>query len=63
MSIYLGIDGGLPKKKLKIAIKALLRCVNPAGAYSEDRLEHAENTIEEVSKIAKKALDKMGVKY
>jgi len=51
------------QKKLKIAIEALKQCVNPAGAFSMDRLEHAENCIKEVGKISKIALIKMGVDF
>ena len=50
-------------KKLKIAVFALLQCTNPAGAYREDRLEHAEMCIKNVSDIAKKALTKIGVDF
>jgi hypothetical protein len=49
------------QKKLKIAIEALKQCVNPAGAYNEDRLIHAENCIKETGRIAKIALFKIGV--
>lgn len=41
---------------LCIAIEALTELTKPSGAYSEDRLKHAENTIENVSQIAKGAL-------
>jgi len=49
------------EQKLKIAIYALMQCSNPAGAYSMDRLEHAEATIKNVEEIAKKALKQMNV--
>jgi hypothetical protein len=51
------------QKKLQITVDALKQCVNPAGVYREDRLEHAEMCIKNVSEIAKKALDKIGVDY
>jgi hypothetical protein len=51
------------QKKLQIAVDALKQCVNPAGAYREDRLEHAENCIKAVSDISKKALKKIGVDF
>jgi hypothetical protein len=49
------------QKKFQIVVEALKQCVNPAGAYREDRLEHAENCIKNVSDIAKTALKKIGV--
>ncbi len=48
---------------LNIAIEALMECANPKGAYDEDRLRHAENTIRETSLIAQEALDKLGIKW
>jgi hypothetical protein len=50
-------------KKLKIAVEALKQCTQPSGAYREDRLEHAEKCIENVSRIAKVALTKIGVNF
>jgi hypothetical protein len=49
------------KKKLEIAIEALKQLQEPRGAYSRDRLTHAENTIANVQKIAKDALQKIRV--
>jgi len=47
------------EKKLEICVNALEEIQHPKGAYSMDRLEHAENTIEEVVKIASEALKKI----
>jgi hypothetical protein len=44
---------------LKIAIEALKECSAPKGAYSMDPLKFAQNTIRDVSKLAKEALAKI----
>jgi hypothetical protein len=49
------------EEKLKIAIDALMQCTNPSGAYSLDRLEHAENTIKNIEIIAKTALKELNI--
>jgi hypothetical protein len=51
------------REKLELAIKTLKQCANPAGAYSLDRLEHAENTIKNIALIAQGALTLMGEDY
>lgn len=51
------------KDKLEIAIRALKQCSHPAGAYDMDKLRHAENTIRDTAKLAKKALDEIGEDY
>lgn len=51
------------QEKLKLAIKALKQCANPAGAYDMDRLRHAENTIRDTSACAKNALTTLGEDY
>ena len=51
------------KEKLKLAIDTLKQCANPAGAYSMDRLEHANNTIKNVALLAQKALTLIGEDY
>lgn len=48
-------------EKLWICIEALRELVEPKGAYSLDQLEHATNTIADVSKIATEALHKIGM--
>jgi ribosome maturation protein Sdo1 len=49
------------QKKLQILTDALKQCINPAGAYNPDRLEHAQNCIKNVSNIATKALIETGI--
>jgi hypothetical protein len=43
-------------EKLQIAIAALKECEIPTGAYSMDRLTHAENTIQNIKEIVAQAL-------
>ena len=49
------------QERLTICIKALRGLVNPSGAYSMDRLEHAENTIKAVSDLAIETLKEIGI--
>jgi len=47
-------------EKLEICIDALKELLVPKGAYSSDKFEHARNTIEETTSIARKALVEIG---
>ena len=51
-----------PNKKLRICIEALKEISEAKGAYSMDRLEHASNTVRDMSNLAKIALTKIGEK-
>lgn len=46
-------------EKLKICIEALTELVTPSGAFDMDNYKHAQNTIEETSRIATEALKKI----
>lgn len=46
-------------EKLKIAIEALEEIMKKEGSYSRDPLIHAENTIENMARIAEEALKKI----
>ena len=50
-------------ENINTLVEALMECANPKGAYNEDRLRHAENTIRDTSKIAQDALDKLRIKW
>ncbi len=47
------------KEKLKICIEALEELVKPKGVFDFDNYQHARNTIEETSRIAKETLEKI----
>jgi len=47
-------------KKLRQAVFALKKISFGAGAYSQDRLTHAQNTIDDMKEIATVTLEAMG---
>ncbi len=48
------------EEKLKICIETLKELTTPKGTYNLDRMEHAQNTIREVSELATETLKKIG---
>ena len=53
------LDRKLDENKYEM-YEALQKIAKAEGAYSLDRLKHAENTIENMQKTAQKALAKIG---
>ena len=59
-----GINSKHPElvfKHLSTAVKVLARLTSPTGRYSTDPLQHANNTIEDMSKMALRILTLLGV--
>ena len=50
------------KEQSKYLLKVLKEITECRGAYSEDRLEHARNTIRNMAELAKQAIVKVGGK-
>lgn len=49
----------MEKEKIENAIKILVEAEKGAGEFSRDPLQHAENTIDEMKKLIREAINEL----